>query len=304
LGISIIFPAFVNEYKGTEALVFALYKNEFNNMLAQASDLLGTELNDFDFQKNNFLENELKSQYISYIFSCAVADILKNQRVTPDFISGYSMGLYSALYYCESVSFAGGLMLIKNAWETISAFTNHGIYGMGMIIGLNEPDITKIIGDDHAMEICNQNNPYTFVITGFRDAVQRVLVSAKAEGALRTNVLPVSMPYHSHFLKSTAQSFSGKMHDNLFKPPVYRYISSLNQRIIQTAKDCKGEVVSNLATRMNWYATMKFHVNQGSKLIFECGAGDGLTRNARFINGNFQAIAVTKLEKFLLLAGR
>jgi malonyl CoA-acyl carrier protein transacylase len=50
---------------------------------------------------------------------------------------------------------------------------------------------------------------------------------------------------------------------------------------------------------MNWLKTMSRLINQGSDNFFECGAGDGLTRNARFIEGDFKSYSVAKLDKFL-----
>ena len=58
------------------------------------------------------------------------------------------------------------------------------------------------------------------------------------------------------------------------------------------------EAIMNLSSRMNWMKTMNSLLSNGTDTIFECGAGDGLTRNARFIEGEFQSFSVDKLEKF------
>ena len=135
---TIIFPAFVREYTGSEQQAISSSRNDFARLLATASDTLRIDLTGFDFANNNFLDDELRSQYISYIFSCAVSDILKKKGIAPSYVSGYSMGLYAALYYCRSVSFLVGLKLIENAWEEISVATADGHYGMGMIMAAYE----------------------------------------------------------------------------------------------------------------------------------------------------------------------
>lgn len=299
MAVSIIFPAFVNEYKGTENQTLNIYKNTFRTSLKYASGMLGIDLDSFDFVENNFLHDELRSQYISYIFSCSVADILKHKGVHPSCVSGYSMGIYSALYYCESISFDDGLLLIKNAWDTISEVATGRSYGMGMIIGLNESDVSTLLQNENGAEICNQNNLHTYIISGYKDSVERVLSAAKAEGAMRTSILPVSKPYHSHHLKKTEITFADEIQNINFRHPLYSYISSLDQRMIRTGDDFKNEVILNLSARMNWYETMKFHIFHGSKTVFECGAGDGLTRNARFIEGDYEALSISKLGKLL-----
>ena len=243
---SIIFPAFVNEYTGSEGKAISAFENSFISRLSGASDILGVDLRGFDFIENNFLDNEIKSQYISYIYSCSVADILKRENIRPLSVSGYSMGIYAALYYCGSIGFREGLMMVKSAWEVISAVTATGKYGMGMIIGLEESDILTIMYPSDNVEICNQNNRHTFIISGSSDAVESVLISAKTEGALRANIIPVTKPYHSQILKNTGPEFTKVISSYSIGPPVYRYISSIDQRVKETAEEIRNEVIKNM----------------------------------------------------------
>ena len=73
---------------------------------------------------------------MSYIFSCAVSDLLKSKQVYPDYISGYSMGIYAALYCGQSVTFTEGLDLIKKAFELIKLTTQEMDTGMASIVGV------------------------------------------------------------------------------------------------------------------------------------------------------------------------
>jgi [acyl-carrier-protein] S-malonyltransferase len=299
LATSIIFPAFVHEYHGSEEIALSAFGNHFPVLVETAADTLGINLNQFDFQNNNFLNDEEKSQFISYIFSCSIADILKSRHLKPAFISGYSMGIYAALYYCGTIDFRTGLMLIKQAWDCISEVTKGSEYGMGMIIGLTENDIQELFRDDSGIEICNQNNPYTFIISGNKKSVTRVLDSAKAEGAMRTTLLSVSQPYHSGFLLKAEPAFAKKIKDYTFRPSEYNYISSIDQRVLTSGDELRNEVIRNLSHKMNWNKTMNFLSAQGSDFFFECGAGDGLTRNSRFIEGNYHAFSVSRIEQFI-----
>jgi [acyl-carrier-protein] S-malonyltransferase len=209
------------------------------------------------------------------------------------------MGIYAALYYCGSVTFRDGLLLVKSAWEKISEVTADGRYGMGMIVGLTEPDILDLLHGSRNARICNQNNLHTFIISGTFEAVMEILSLAKAEGALRTNLLPVSKPYHSDFIKGAVPEFTEIVREMTFRDPVYKYISNIGQEIITTSDGLREEVIQNLYRRMNWFKAMNFLLALGADVFFECGAGDGLTRNSRFIEGNFKSFSVNKLDDFL-----
>jgi [acyl-carrier-protein] S-malonyltransferase len=170
---------------------------------------------------------------------------------------------------------------------------------MGMIIGLDENDLQLMLKNESGVMLCNQNNLYTFVISGLRDAVEKIISQAKTEGAMRTSVLPVSRPYHSHFLKKAVPVFSSAIQKVHFNEAAFTYISSINQEAIRNPEDLRKEVISNLSACMNWYKTMRSLLTPGTNRFFECGAGDGLTRNTRFIHGDFKAYAISRLESFI-----
>ncbi len=72
---SFIFPAFVSEYTGNETDILNQYSDNFEILLQKASHHLGADLTTFNIRHNNFMDHELNTQFISYIFGCAVSDI-------------------------------------------------------------------------------------------------------------------------------------------------------------------------------------------------------------------------------------
>lgn len=243
-----LFPVFVSEYIGNEKKIISGYSNDFDSLLTSASKIVDCDLSDFDMQTNNFLSDELKSQYIAYIFSCAVSNILKQKNIVPDYVAGYSMGLYGALYHCRSISFDDGLKLIQNAYNIISNSINPDVigtkFGMGIVAGLEYQDIDKIICQNSKdVEIVNTNSSNSYVISGIYSEVDKVLFLAKQEGAIHTRLLPVSIPYHSKFLCDAAKEFNNYLKKVHIKPSLYDIVSSIDQRIIKTKEDVEKELV-------------------------------------------------------------
>jgi len=292
---AIIFPAFSAEYTGREIEALKPMTGSFFSYLAQASRRLNLDLNSFDVLTNNFLDDEEKSQYISYCYSCAVADILKERNVSPAYVSGYSMGIYAAFYYCGAYSFVGGLDLVHKAWNLISENSGDYAYGMGMIVGLTEEDIIELIGDNSGVEITNRNNPHTYIISGELATIQDLLDRAREEGALRTSILPASKPYHTRMLLGAVPAFSARIKEVSLLSPSLLYISSLDQHILSNIDDLEKELLHNLYHRMDWYKTMQSLINRGVDTFFECGAGDGLTRNFRFIDRTVKALSAESI---------
>jgi malonyl CoA-acyl carrier protein transacylase len=93
--------------------------------------------------------------------------------------------------------------------------------------------------------------------------------------------------------------FSEMVYSIAVNKPEISYVSTVDQKIIDTPDGIRNELIRNLPSRMSWIKTMKKLLDLGSDMIFECGPSDGLTRNARFIEGNYSSFSVIKLDKFL-----
>lgn len=298
--IGFLFPAFVNEYIGNEEDVLSKHSIEFRQLLHSASQIVDTELTDFNLQTNNFIEDELKSQYIAFIFSCTISNILKENNIEPDYIAGYSMGIYSSLYCCESITFKDGLNLILNAFNFISSSLNKTKFGMGTIVGLEYHDLDKLIlQNTNNVEIINTNSIYNHVISGTYQEVDEILTYAKAEGALYTRLFRVSIPYHSKFMKTAAGNFKNYLTTIQIKKPKYKIISLIDQSIIKSKDHITNCLAGNINTKVNWMKSMAGMINSGTTTFLECGAGKSLYKIGKFIEGDFKVYPISKLDKFI-----
>lgn len=284
-----IFPAFINEYPENPFGGLQELHDRFQDLLTKASSLVDAGLLDFDFPSNHFLWDELKTQYLTYIYSCAVADVLNEKKIIPAYSAGYSMGIYAALVHAKVVTFDNGLLLIRNAYETIRNTVQDKKYGMCSIVGLTREDINSLIlSHNLRLEITNQNSSFAFVISGFHIDILKLLKVATEDGALHTHLLNVSLPYHSDFLMKTEQVFSGFIETIPFKDPQTKIISLINQQILENQESIKKEVIINLFTPLNWYLTQTELLRSGVNLLVECGPGKNLVKNSKFIEGEYQ----------------
>ena len=289
-----IFPAFINEYPENPFGGLEELQSRFQYLLTEASSLVDPGLADFDFISNDFLRDELRTQYLTYIYSCAAADILGEKKIIPSYSAGYSMGIYAALVHAQVVAFAEGLLLIRKAYKTIRNAAGDEKYGMCSIIGLSREDLNSMISSLNLhVEITNQNSGFAFVISGLHSGILGLLQAATAEGALHTHLLNVSLPYHSHFLEETKAEFTGFIETICFKEPRTKIISLAGQRILEDPADIKIEVIKNLFTPLNWYQTQAELIRSGVSLFVECGLGKNLVKNSKFIEGEYQFLTLT-----------
>ncbi len=282
-----VFPPFASDYPDDPFSNMPGYDVCFRKFLSRAAGFTDPDLKRFEVPGMTFLDDELKTQYISYIQACALISWFKSKGIVPAYSAGYSMGIYAALYQSEVISFLDGLVLIRQAFQAVNETIGKGAFGMCAIIGLNRDDIEQLIRKDKSgMEIAIQNSVCSFSISGPSTNIAKLVQTAQTEGALNTRIFNVSIPYHSSFLKDTAEDFWDFIAQMKFHSPRMPIISLIDQELLLEEEILKKEVVRNLYTALNWYETQLYLQELGVTRFVECGSGKGLVKNARFIEGD------------------
>ncbi len=291
-----IFPAFITEFTRNEIEFLDKNSTDFNDYLHKASVALNIDLPEFSYNTDVYKTDELNSQLLAYLLSCAFSDILQKKGIIPDLIAGYSMGIYASLYAAKSITIEDGAKLIFSAYNLVNNLTGTRIYGMGAIIGLSTKDVGNLIQDSAPdLEIININNEHSLVIAGKKDDVLLVLAKAKEEGAFSAAELTVDTPYHSKYLLKYSDRFENLVNSFSIKEAVIPVVSTYNQRIFTQVSDVKKELIFNLTRKINWYKTMQKLIENNVNEIYECGAGKDLKKISRFIEGDYKMKSIYKI---------
>lgn len=296
-----LFPAFVQRYVGCEVNALVRHHIDLGRFLREADALVDYDLKAFDIDSNNFLEDELGNQYMTYILSCAIAQIPRQLNIYPHYAAGMSMGLYAALYESGSIDFADGLKLIRDAFYTCKQVLPANMnFGMGYAIGLPAHEVAQCI-HDHSLtvEIINFNNENSLLISGKSGDIKKMVEIVQEKGAIKSGVFNISVPYHASFLKETGRLLDSKLRRYHLRSPQCPIVSAIDQRLITTVGQIRHELVSNLNTPFHWLNTIKkidqLPVNYG----VESGPGNSIYRLGKFIDKDFSIVPVNKFDKML-----
>ena len=285
--IALVFPAFISDYRDDPSREIPAFRAVFQVFLDKAASFIDKDLLSFDPKSNPMLHDELRNQYLTYIYGCSCARILLSSGIKPGISAGYSMGIYASLFTAGSITFETGLLFIRNAYDAIRKTLPPGQYGMGGVIGLSEKDIMEIVlKHDLNLAIVNRNSDYSFILAGNRVHVNVFLLKAIEEGALHAKSLGVTIPYHTNLLSGAAKDFSRTVFTADVRAPEIPVISVLNQDMICDADRARNEVVNNIHTTFNWLATQLQMHHAGIHTFTECGPSQALRKNSKFISGS------------------
>lgn len=291
-----IFPAFITSFTHKEFGFLNQHQIDIHDYLKKISTSLEIDLPDFSDDSADYYSNELYAQLLAYSFSCSFNDILTKQGIIPQFVAGYSMGIYAALYAVKAYSFEEGARIIHKAYHLVNDLTLSHLYGMGAIIGLSFDDVSNVIINNKLdLEIININNEHSFVLAGKKNEIAIALNGASESGALNTTELSVNTPYHSKYLVKYAKKFEEVLNTISFENPTIPVISTYDQRKICTVLELKAELIFNLTRKINWHKTMQKLLENKVSEMYECGAGKDLKKISRFIHGDYHLKSVYKI---------
>ncbi|MEZ5195759.1 MAG: ACP S-malonyltransferase [Bacteroidales bacterium] len=296
-----VFPAFVSEYLGNEIDIIRNLSGDFDAFLSITTACGLPEFKDFSLANETYIQNELYSQISSYLFGCSMAKALIDKAIIPELLAGNSMGLYAALYCSGAVSFEDGLKLIRKAYELIQLEIKGEEMGMGAIVGLELKDMEKIVEQlNNGAFIANKNGEYSYLISGRKERIEEALALAKNEGTLFTSKVLVRSPYHTEFIKNAALQLGSFIDQQIsINEPQVKIISSVDQLELMTPNQIREELIDNIYHPINWYASMVHMIENGTDRFIECGAGNTLTKLARFIKGDFKVYPINKINKLV-----
>ncbi len=289
-----LFPAFVLKYTGKEQQIIEKYIVDFRERISYAGNLLSLPLDNFDIQKNDQTTSGLNNQLLTYIFSCAFSDILREQKHLPDYISGFSMGLYAAMYHTGAIAYESGLFLIRDVYNAVKQVMGKQKNAMASVIGFHINDLRGFIEKYPSIEIVIKNGIFSYVIAGTVEHIDQVFPKLEAEGAFHLSKFNVSFPYHSQKLKQNIEVFKSVASRFDYRDARFPLVSMVDQRILTRHSDLKKEVIRNVTQSLNFYGTMQTLLNAGIKEFVEVGADKALQKSSKFIEGDFKFHALSR----------
>lgn len=214
----------------------------------------------------------------------------------PAVVAGHSLGEYTALVAAGVLSFADAVPLVRFRARAMQEAVPMGSGAMAAILGLDDDAVRAACAESaqgEVVEAVNFNAPSQVVIAGHKAAVERAAAAAKALGAKRAVMLPVSAPFHSSLLKPAADRLRERMQASQFKAPVITVINNVDVAVVNEPAQIKDALARQACSPVRWVETVRAFAAQGVTHVVECGPGKVLAGLTRRIEDGLQGFAVT-----------
>lgn len=194
----------------------------------------------------------------------------------PDFMAGHSLGEYSALTAAGSLHLDDAVKLVRIRANAMQEAVPVGTGTMAALLGLEDDIVREVCREaaqGEAVEAVNFNAPLQVVIAGQVAAVERACELAKAKGARRAVVLPVSAPFHSSLLQPAAEVLERALQQLELNVPVVPVINNVDVAVATEPDAIRSALVRQAWHPVRWVETIQYMAQQGVTDIVECGPG-------------------------------
>jgi [acyl-carrier-protein] S-malonyltransferase len=268
----------------------------------EADDALGFSISKLCFEgPDEQLKLTENTQPAILTMSTAVARVLREKGITPQFAAGHSLGEYSAHVAAGTLSFTDAVRTVRNRGLYMQEAVPAGEGGMAAILGMAIDQLQQVCADAAQGEIvspANINSPDQIVISGHQKAVERAADLAKQRGAKKTVMLVVSAPFHCALMQPAQDRLESDLQALHFSNPEVPVISNIDASPKTTGEGSRQALVRQVTGAVQWAKSMQTLIDLGVKTFIEVGPGKVLMGLMRQIDRS-QTCLITENEAAL-----
>ncbi len=198
----------------------------------------------------------------------------------PAAMAGHSLGEYTALVCSDAMDFKTAIDVVRFRGQVMQQAVPLGQGAMAAILGLDDADLDSACQEaaqGEVVEPVNFNAPGQTVIAGNATAVARAIDAAKARGAKRAVLLPVSVPSHSSLMRGAAERLAEKLATVDVRMPNVAAVYTVEVRTHSSPDGIRQSLKEQLFKPVRWADTVRAMLAGGATTFVECGPGKVLT---------------------------
>ncbi len=203
---------------------------------------------------------------------------------TAKFVAGHSLGEYAALAAAGTFTISDAARLLKIRGKAMQAATPVGTGAMAALLGLDFATATAVAAEAAQGDVCqaaNDNSEGQVVVSGSKAAVERACEIAKAKGAKRAIILPVSAPFHCALMQPAADAMAEALANATMKSPIVPVIANVVAGPLTDPAIIRQKLVEQVTGTVRWRECVSYMVSHGVNVFVEIGAGKVLTGLAK-----------------------
>jgi [acyl-carrier-protein] S-malonyltransferase len=176
-----------------------------------------------------------------------------------------------------------------------------GVGAMAALLKLPEGKLDGVLeqaAQGEVVSAANLNSQDQTVIAGHAGAVARAMELAKAAGARRAVLLPVSAPFHCALMKPAQERLRADLDATDFRDLSRPLVNNWQAREIRTGAEAREGLYQQVPNPVRWLESIRHLAGQGVGRFVEVGPGGVLTGLLRAIDASLAGLRFGEPPEF------
>ncbi|MCP6726696.1 MAG: ACP S-malonyltransferase [Patescibacteria group bacterium] len=225
----------------------------------------------------------------------AIKERLGENAFLPDFTTGQSLGLFTALVAADVLNLEDGMRLVIARGSLMQKACEERPGGMVALIGIDEIAVNEICREA-GVSLANINGEKQMVIAGNHKGIVMAIDLATARGAKRCIPLEVEGAFHSGLMKPAESGLIKIMESLAWHDPIVPIIANCSTNSLTSVEEIWKEVIIQLTSCVNWKTTILKMRDEGVETFWEIGPGQVLKGLMRRIDRDAEVINVSGMD--------
>ena len=208
--------------------------------------------------------------------SIAASRVLEARGLRPAVVAGHSLGEYSANVVAGTFAFTDAVRVVRRRGRYMQEAVPVGVGAMAAILGATLELVRQACEEASEGEIvspANINGQGQVVIAGHASAVRRAADRAKALGARRAVLLPVSAPFHCALMKPAEERLEPELRGLAVRDPRVPIVANVDAAVKEDAPAAVDALVGQVSAPVQWEAVVGRLASFGVTTYVEVGPG-------------------------------
>jgi [acyl-carrier-protein] S-malonyltransferase len=265
---------------------------------AEADETLNFSLSNLIFEgPDSDLRLTENTQPAILTVSVAAWRVLQEHGVEPSLAAGHSLGEWSAHVAAGTLEFADAVRAVKARGRAMQLAVPAGQGAMAAVLSLAPELVAEACleaADETGLPVAaaNMNSPTQTVISGSLAAVEKASAIAKAKGARRALILPVSAPFHCSLMHPAQEEVARVLAALTLFDPRIPVAANVTGELITTADAARDALIRQVTGAVRWVDCMRTLIAAGANQFIEVGPGKVLCGLLRQIDANQTSLNV------------
>lgn len=246
---------------------------------AEADEALGFQLSRLIFEgPDEELRLTENTQPAILTVSVAALRVLAEHGVQAALAAGHSLGEWSAHVAAGTLQFADAVRAVKARGRAMQQAVPPGQGGMAAILALPADQVAEAcreaaVETGLVVAAANINSPAQTVISGALAAVERASALAKAKGARRALMLPVSAPFHCALMQPAQEELARVLGALTLADPAIPVAANVTGALVKTADAARDALIQQVTGSVRWVECAQALIAAGANVFIEVGPG-------------------------------